>query len=186
VKIDNQTHWSTKDIEKLIRRVAEDELQPGQLKHGVVKVRYSRKNGYTGLCYIGTMRRPRVRMQLNIPRKAVDPVAFAAVIAHELAHAKGYQHGIDMHNNRYGWREGWKQRYSYAQDFLICAKPEIKIAPEERREKRRQQTLVKAERMVKKWQTTSKRAQTMLKKWQTKLRGATNTAPNSQVMGVGV
>jgi hypothetical protein len=165
VKIINKTQYRTDQISALIRRVAQDELEPGQLAKARVTIIYSRGRSL-GNCYYGTMRNPRVWMTLKVPRPPapLDPVIYAKVIAHELGHAKGFKHAdAIMKTNRYGWVDGWKERYAYAAALPIELKPDRpKPAVDEQRQKKLSHSL----RMVKRWESKVKRAQTALKKWQ--------------------
>lgn len=175
MKITNVTHWETRDIMRLIYRVAQDELDVGQLKRrGHVTIKYRRSNyNRLGDCHYGTPRNPMVQMRLFLPREGeVSSVQLAKVIAHEFGHAKGLRHR-DMQNTRYGWVEGWKERYAYAQAFHITAKKSaVKLPREEALAKRRQASVVKATKMVRKWETSVKRANTLLKKWRSRLKAA--------------
>jgi len=192
VRIANKTHWRTDQIAALIRRVARDELDPGQLKDARVTVRYARGKRL-GSCTYGTPRRPHVFMTLCFPRKGNEcrlawagapmPVLFAKVIAHELAHARGLRHRW-MNNNRYGWAEGWKERYAYAKDFPLEPKPEP--TKEEKLAKRRRGAVTKAEAKVAEWERAGRLARTKLRKWNARLRAAqrrATAAPQSAPSG---
>lgn len=173
MRITNLTHWNTRDIAKLVYRVAEDELDRGQLKNAQIKVKYFR-SWRLGCCHCGTLLRPDVRMTLYLPRpgKPIDLAQLAQVVAHEFGHAKGLKHGSDMRNTRYGWVEGWRERYAYATAFPIGVKPIVKLSAEEKLMQRRMKAVKKAQEMVRKWTTAAKRSSTMLKKWKTRLRAA--------------
>lgn len=173
MKIVNHTHWDTRDIMRLVYRVAQDELNPGQLKgRGRITIKYRRGDGIGGWCYYGTIQNPDVRVRLNVQRDHVDPVTLALVIAHELGHAKGLKHR-DMNETRYKWGVGWRERYAYAKDYPIRRKAvPPKPSKEQALDLRHQKTHAKAVDMVAKWQSKVKRAQTTLKKWQTRLKAA--------------
>jgi hypothetical protein len=194
VKIKNPTHWKTQDIAGLIYRVAQDELDKGALKFARVRIVYGRKNsGALGWCTYGTGLRPNVNMWLVLPKpgERLDIVKVAKVIAHELGHAKGLRHR-DMRNTRYGWVEGWRERYAWAVDYEFGMRPEpAKKSREEQLVERRSKAVIKAEKMVRKWTITAKRSNTMLKKWQTRLKAASRrttllpvstTAPQVETM----
>ncbi len=167
MKIINHTQYSTRDIMKLVHRVAQDELDPGQLKNrGRITIKYRRGKGMGGWCYVGSMQNPDVRMRLNLPRTNLDVASLALVIAHELAHAKGLHHR-DMNATRYKWGAGWRDRYAYAKNFPIGVQAEpAKPTLDEKRSK----ALIKAQKKVSEWQTAVKRANTILKKWQKKAK----------------
>jgi hypothetical protein len=166
MKIVNNTKWDTRDIMKLVYRVAQDELNPGGLSNARITINYRRNGGIGGWCYYGTIQHPNVRMRLNLPRTALDPVSLALVIAHELAHAKGVKHS-EMNPIRYKWAEGWRERYAYAKDFPIGIKAD---PPKPTLDVKRQKALVHAQKMVTKWVRKQKLATTTLKKWQLRAR----------------
>jgi hypothetical protein len=166
MRIINKTKYETRDIMKLVFRVAKDELNPGGLKNGRITINYRRNGGIGGWCYYGTIQRPNVSMRLNLPRTGLDVRALALVIAHELAHAKGVRHS-EMNETRYKWGTGWQERYAYAEGFPIGVKAEpVKPTLDDKRTK----ALTKAQEKVREWETAVKRANTMLKKWEKKAR----------------
>jgi hypothetical protein len=166
MKIINHTKYDTRDIIKLVNRVAQDELNPGGLKNARITIKYRRNGGIGGWCYYGTVQHPNVRMRLQLPRTKLDVESLAMVIAHELAHARGVKHR-DMNAKRYKWAEGWRELYTYAKDFPIGVKAD---PPKPTLDEKRQKELVKAQKMVTAWTTKSKRAATTLKKWQRKAK----------------
>ena len=166
MKITNHTKYDTRDIMKLVNRVAKDELNPGGLKNARISIKYRRNGGIGGWCYYGTIAQPNVRMRLQLPRTNLDVVSLALVIAHELAHARGAKHR-EMNKRRYKWGEGWRDLYAYAKDFPIGVKTD---PPKPTLDEKRQKELVKAQKMVGVWTTKSKRAATTLKKWQRKVK----------------
>jgi hypothetical protein len=167
MKIVNHTHWDTRDIMRLVYRVAQDELDPGQLKNrGRITIKYRRNGNIGGWCYYGTMKDPNVRMRLNLPRTNLDPVALAMVIAHELAHAKGMKHR-EMNSTRYTWGPGWRERYAYALDYPIGVKAApVKPSLTEKRAK----ALAKAQSKVREWERKLKLANTTLRKWKVRVK----------------
>jgi len=174
MKVTNETHWRTDQIRTLIHRVAQDELDPGQLKHARITVKYRRKGSSSGgWCYYGTARNPCVIMRLKLLRDKVDNVRLAHTIAHELGHSKGLRHGSAMNNVRYGWASGWEERYAYAKDYPIEANPKALPVPKDEKLKLlRLAAVAKAVKKVQKWETAVKRGNTMLKKWRARLRSA--------------
>lgn len=166
MKIVNHTKYETRDIIRLVNRVAQDELNPGGLKNARITIKYRRNGGIGGWCYLGSIQYPNVRMRLSLPRTKLDVVMLALVIAHELGHAKGLKHR-DMNKVRYGWAEGWRERYAYAVDFPIGIKAD---PPKPTLDDKRQKELAKAQKMVAMWTTKQKRAATTLKKWQRKAK----------------
>lgn len=177
MRLINQTDWCSKDLTRLIFRIAKDELNSGQMKSAQIKIVYRRANSRTiGRCTIGSPLCPRVNMLLLLPRTPdkLDMAELAHLIAHELGHAKGLNHK-DMKNIRHGYVEGWREFYAWSLDpqwipkFLPAMKPTI----EEKKEQKRLADVAKAQAMVSKWITVHKRAETMLKKWRGKLRRST-------------
>lgn len=175
MRILNETHWRTEQIKRLIFRVAQDELDPGQLRHAQITIKY-RKNGWLkmGHCTYGTPRNPRVIMTLLLPRTGpVDLPAYALIIAHELAHARGGRHREMYKTNRYWWLEGWQERYGYASGFPI---EEVVETPKPSREdallQRRTEAVSHAQAMLAKAVTRAKRADTIVKKWRVRLKAA--------------
>lgn len=189
MRIVNKTKWETRDIMRLVNRVAQDELNPGGLKNARITIKYRRvvykqhADNIGGWCYYGSIQQPNVRMRLMLPRTNLDVVMLAMVIAHELAHAKGLKHR-DMNKVRYGWADGWRERYAYAKDFAIGVKVD---PPKPTLGDKRQKELVKAHKMVAVWTTKQKRATTTLKKWQQKAKAIErrlNSASMSAAAGV--
>lgn len=171
MRITNSTHWRTDQIAALIRRVAQDELDAGQLRKARIEVRYKRSGTRVmGRCTVGTGLNPRIRMTLMLPR--VGPVSvpdYALIVAHELAHAKGLHHRQMNKSSRYYWVEGWKERYTYAENFPIEAKPAKAVVKPTIDDKRRK-AHDKALAMAAKWERRLKQASSMLKKWQRRAR----------------
>lgn|SRR5208337_3235730 len=170
MKIKNETHWRTNQIAALIRRVAQDELDPGQSKSVRVYVDYRRSNGCAGHGRYGQSGlQPRLVMWLHLWKDKVDAVELAHTIAHEFAHNKGLRHREMMKGNRYGFTEGWRERYAYAKDFPISAQAE---KPKPTLDDKRRKALAKAQSMVKKWERKLKLATTSLRKWKVRTKAA--------------
>ena len=94
--LDNRTRYSSKQLETLIRAV----YRRGARKHGplrrwrktLVKVIYARKNAdYRAYAEIGG-----TRIWLHLPRRRASVAMLTYVIAHELMHLYGYDHGDEM------------------------------------------------------------------------------------------
>jgi len=72
MRIQNCTHWNSTDIKRLISRVAQDDLDPGQLKRLRVQINYRRSNGCYGHGVVGRSGlNPTLRMWLHL-RKDED------------------------------------------------------------------------------------------------------------------
>lgn len=161
MRLANETNWETRDIARLVRHCAE--LENVSLKYARVTVKNRRSNGWKlGHCTYGSLLRPYVRMLLLIPREpVVNSVQLAAVVAHELGHAKGLRHP-EMRNVRYGWVEGWREHYGWAAEYQIAAKPEPRRATTE---ERRAHRLAHAREMLQRAATRARRAATIEKRW---------------------
>lgn len=169
MRTSNHTHWNTKDVIRLIRRVAQDELDQGQLSSAHITITYRRIDGNLGCCTYGTPLKPRIIMTLRLPRhQLVDSVELAQTIAHEFAHARGLRHRDMKTNERYHEIGDWRLRYAWAAEYLVARTIEPTAA--QRQSKRNALAVSKAEKMVRKWMINSKRADTLLKKWQVRLR----------------
>ena len=160
MQLTNQTHWDGAAIKRLVRRVAQDEFDAMPSPYHVT-VKYFRGRRLGCAPYGISALRPARRMTLCLRRDAVDSVELAKVIAHEFAHNKGMRHK-DMENTRYGWVEGWRERYAWATEFPIPAAP-VKPVPAlvtvlERK-------LEHVEAQCKRAASKAKRAQTILRKW---------------------
>lgn len=173
MRINNQTNWETRDLARLIHRCAE--LENVSLKYARVTVKNRRSNGWKlGHCTYGSLLNPRVRMLLLIPREpVVDSVQLAAVVTHELGHAKGFRHS-DMRNVRYGWVQGWKEYHGWAAAYTIAAKPEpVRPSIEDRRAQR----LAHAREMLQRAATRAKRALTIERRWKRRVNALCRSVP---------
>lgn len=174
MRITNKTQWQTKQIAALIRRVAQDELDAGQLKRARVTILYRWANASRlGDCYVGTPKRPWVLMRLFLPKPTqgpLDTIRLANTIAHELAHAKGMRHRDGMlRTARYYEVGAWRELYSYASAFPVELAP-VRITPRPAPLELCSSKLERARGMVSKWQRKIKADTTRLKGWQRKLR----------------
>lgn len=161
MRILNSTHWQSADLARIIRRVASDELNPSHARAFVVYVKYNRggdRHTYSSGC--AAIRGNWIR--LTVPSGAVDPIDFAAVCAHEFAHARGMEHAEMRGSRRYTRAAGYRELYGWAADMPIQRKQKpARPSVDERRELRRAHALDK----VAEWSTKLKRTQTALKKW---------------------
>ncbi len=124
MKVKNNTHWNTADFKRILQRVALEELETWQRRRLVVEIKpmRGRQNGY-GWCG-GRAHLRSTWMQLRVPGTYVDPVDFAFVAAHEMAHCRGLTH-VNMKCPRYR-RMGDRYRVIYAplvQGLTIMQKP---------------------------------------------------------------
>ena len=102
-------------------------------------------------------------MRMLVPRnEPVDPVTFAGIAAHEMAHARGVDHRTMKGAERYDWNAGDRRaRYSWADEFIVLRKMALNDPGEERAKRLRH-----AEGKLKEARTRAKRAATLLKKWE--------------------
>jgi hypothetical protein len=168
MKIINHTAWRTDQLHALIQRVADDELSMQQKKILRVTLAYKRRlgAGRMGQACLGTPHHQLLTMTLFLPKpgREFDRPSYALIIAHEMAHCRGWRHAR-MKGNRYDWAEGWQGRYAYALNYPIeLAAPAIKAKPGD--EQKHQHALT----MVAQWTTKTKKATTLLKKWTRKVR----------------
>lgn len=167
MKIDNQTHWRTDQIRRLVQRVAEAELDPERRRGFLVEVTYNRQRGRGGGCsgwapYHGRM------IRIMLPSDTVDTVDLAHCIAHEIGHSRGLHHR-QMNTRRYDRGvEGWRDYYAWASDYLIERKvprhrPKLTLMD------RVTSKLVHAQVQLRRWETKVKRASTGARKWRRKV-----------------
>lgn len=165
MKFSNRTHWRTDDLAAIVKRVAQDELEPAHRKRLTVYISYNRgkdRHRYTS----GWAAVPGNWIRLMVPSGAVDAVDFACTAAHEMAHARGLHHREMRGSPRY-YRQMRAAFYAWAAEFPIRRK-QGKSRPSV--EAKREQAHTHALKMVKQWTTKTKRAQTTLKKWQRRAR----------------
>ena len=117
MKLSNSTVYSTRDLRKIFVRIAKEELLPEKTKRIRFKIIYSRKGRHSGCAYVGgvngTIRLPK-------PPHKLDHAQVALVIAHEMAHLRGLEHGAAMHCGRYSWTHGdYKAFYAWANEMSI-------------------------------------------------------------------
>lgn len=127
MKLINNTGWRTDQLRALISRVAEDELSSQQRKILRVTINYQRRyTGRMGSACLGTPFHQQLTITLLLPRtsESFDRVAYALIIAHEMAHCRGWRHR-QMTGNRYDWKPGWQERYAYAYDYPIEQAPAV-------------------------------------------------------------
>ena len=119
MKIDNRTHFQTSDLRHLLQRVAEIEFDPDVRKRLRVEIRYGRRL-QNGACS-GRARLGSPWTRVRVPSTGVDPVDFAMVAAHEMAHVRGLRHR-DMNTSRYDRTQNWREVYAWAADYPIGVK----------------------------------------------------------------
>ena len=165
MKVRNKTRYFTADLRRLIGAVASIELEPSKkrwLRVDVLQDRGSRHwvRGYAAF------NSQAITIKVS-GKSAPDPVAFAYVVAHELAHAfKGMRHR-DMRGTRYKlpWEE-MRRIYGWAAGYTIRVKPE----PAKRPKPGAPEKLEHAQEMVRRWESKIRRGGTFLKGWKRRVR----------------
>lgn len=172
VKITNRTRLNTRHIGALIRAVAKRErLSDMEIDNLDVRIKYRRKcrlrpdNHPGGYAYLKTA----IFSLSFVKGIQPDPAGTAKVIAHELAHCQGVEHGSAMNNTRYGWKEGWRDTWAWALEFPLEMLPEVKpvkLVGVDRVEAK----MKTCQDALDKWNRKLKLASTKLRKWKTKMR----------------
>lgn len=179
MRIVNKTHWSTRDMRRIMTRVAREELNDTDAhralrKQLVVTVVYSRSGSMSGCAWRG---RPvaRICVQKRVKcwsesrgdyeAKALNSVEFAWLCAHEFAHVRGQRHRTMNRNVMYFTNKA-HEMYEWAREFPIHrVEPKTKT-----REEKRDAKLLHAQRMLARAETRAKRAATLLRKWRQKVK----------------
>lgn len=125
VVIKNATVYCTRDLGRLLYRVAKDELNPGDMKAVTVEVAYHRSNTMRrgGAARVGSLKRGAGWMKVLVPHpnvavRGLDVIELAHTIAHEMAHLRGLQHRW-MRGSRYRRIDGYRERYSWATAYVV-------------------------------------------------------------------
>lgn len=163
MRVENRTHWQTRDLKAIMTRVAAEELndndrQRWQRKHLRVHVVYSR-GAHSGCAYLKS-----TWAKVRIPKSGVDPVEFAWLCAHEFAHVRGQEHRNMSRHVMYFTPEA-KAAYAWAAAMPIRQNAPAPIA--QPTDEGKYQHVVK---MLTLAQTRRKRAVTIERKWQQKAR----------------
>jgi hypothetical protein len=117
MKLINHTAYNGRDLRALIRLVAAEELNPGQLDHLQVEVFYRRAPGcrddrrwrVSGLLSPGTgLKYNRFIVRLSRPERGGGHVELlgwpCTLMAHEMAECRGKKHASLYGTSRYGYR----------------------------------------------------------------------------------
>lgn len=166
MKLTNRTAWKTADLRAIVAKVAADELSDHPLKRKRLRVDVihtrMRGGGVSGVAWTNGC-----RVRLRIPKTNADPVLFAWLAAHEIAHVRGMGHRRmpDYLNN---YTATSRERWAWAAAYPIRpAAPLVKSSL----------TAVQAARdhavaMLRKADTRLKRAGTIRAKWARKAAAA--------------
>ena len=164
MRLSNSTVYSTRDLKKIFTRIAKQELDPAKAKRVRFKIVYSKMGHHSGCAYLngtlGTLRLPK-------PPYKIDHAKVAMVIAHEMGHLRGLEHGAAMHCGRYSWTHGdYKTFYAWANEYPIGVrqpKPKAVVAPLDAK-------LDHATKMLAKNEAKLKRTAVLVKKWAAKVK----------------
>jgi hypothetical protein len=168
VKLLNKTCYSTRDLRKLVLRIAKGELNPEKIKRATIRFIPWRSNWTGGCAHIGgdvaTIKMP------NPDKHKLDMPAVAKTIAHEMAHMRGLKHGPDMHCGRYSWKHGdYRTFYAWANEYQIGVNRQ-KSKPEPTPVAKTDAKLEHAKKMLVKNEAKLKRTQALVKKWTAKVK----------------
>ena len=170
MRLTNRTNLNTKQLKAFIRAVAvREQLTPAEIKRFKVTVKYRKRshcrgdNAPGGYAWLNTW------TFVIKPVKDVMPgkPELAKVIAHELAHCQGVKHGSAMRNNLYGWKEGWRENYLWAEQLPLSFN---EPAGKPTRCEKISSQVEHCENMVEQWKRRVKLAKTKENFWQRKLR----------------
>ncbi len=122
MRIKNSTNWCTADFKRILQRVAAEELEPPHRKRLRVEIHQMRgrqnPHGWCrGFAYIRGY-----WMKLTVPKEYVDPVDFAFVAAHEMAHCRGLDHPNMRHPRYRRMGDQYRTIYGWAGEMTIMAK----------------------------------------------------------------
>ena len=170
MKIQNETRWRTDHLRAFVARVAEDELDVPKRKMLIVKFisggrRRAKANGDHGVTGFASIGGVRMRIGLPGPTRKIDRVWLARTIAHEMGHIRGLQHPMMRQTTRYGWADGWRERYAWADAMPLD--PSAAPAPATLAD-RRGARLEHAREMVATWERRTRQAQGRVRKWKRK------------------
>lgn len=166
MRVQNQTHWNTRDLRAIIARVAQDETEPEARKRLHVHIHYNRQvqGPSGGHAYLGS----RLRLgsvTIMVPSQAIDLIDFASVVAHELAHARGMRHAEMRGSPRYYRVLGMRSLYEWAE-----AMPMRRAEPKRKAKPTTETVLALARRREREWTTRLRRATTLQRKWRKRVR----------------
>lgn len=166
MKIQNRTHWNTKQIRAIVQRCAEMELEPAQRKTLTVVVSYRRRGGGSSGCAYIKGRWAKIRVSSDI----FDSRDFAFVACHEFAHVRGMDHlAMPLYYRRMssGGHGAKHERYEWAASMVVERKQApAKPSSGEKLSVKHANAIARLVQAT----TRAKRAVTILKKWQRKVR----------------
>ena len=160
MRVINKTNWRTDQLKAIAQRVAKDELDPEKAKRMTITFETTRpryKRAYSsGRCHYLGGNSIIVRLHKDLQNKT----DLAGTLAHEMAHARGMDHGQMRNSPRYSRVGNYREIYAYAEAMPLEHKPRKTRPAVDIQAVRHQRTLAS----IKRWETKLKRAQTALKK----------------------
>jgi len=166
MKVENRTHWNTRDLRAIIARVVLDETDPETRKRLRIRVQYNRqvKGSCSGHAYLGTGQRPG-SATVMVPSQSIDLIDLAHVVAHEVAHSRGVTHAQMRGSPRYDRVAGSRALYAWAESMpMRRAEPKRKAKPTT------DTVLALARKREREWTTRLRRATTLQRKWRNRVR----------------
>jgi len=172
VKITNTSLYLTRNLRRIVARVAAEELTSEQ-RAGIISVRFeTRRGSRKGPCTsvaVGRTDNKTARCAVSLPEQSTEPEYVAVALARAFAEAKGVSQRQMQEVKRYGFKTGWHTFYSSVVDIPITKRaPRIKARPTSFAK------LVhgkqNAEARVREWERKQKLATTKLKVWRAKVR----------------
>lgn len=166
MKLTNATNYQTADLRAIVAKVASDELADFPRRRLALRVEVVHTHGAGGsLSGVAWERSCRVR--LRIPRTNVNPVMFAWLAAHEIAHVRGMGHR-KMPAYLNNWTATSRERWGWAAAFPVRQQaPAVKSVLAAR-----EAAVAHAAAMLRKAETRKRRADTILAKWRGKMNRA--------------
>jgi hypothetical protein len=161
MRVENRTHWQTRDLRRFVTRIAQEVLtEVYRGEHRGIDVRFAHYSGRGTACsghaYLGGS-----FAHIGVPKDAVDRVDLAHTLAHEFGHLSGLTHR-DMAGGAMWQRVGdWRERYAWANALPLRRKPaRRRLGTRERREIQHSRLVARLAR----WERRAKRAATAIRK----------------------
>lgn len=170
MQIVNKTHWQTRNLKTFVIQVCHKELMDQSYINQLhITFDYYKKpcHGYDdypgGWAYYNS-----AIIHIHLPKEKINKRALAKVLAHEMAHNQNVRHR-SMRGPRYGWAEGWKEIYAWA-DKLTLEKYKVTIPTKPTSLTKAQAKLANAQTLLKTWQTKQKLANGKVSKYKEQVK----------------
>lgn len=167
----NNTNLNTKQLKAFVRQVAiHEDMTPADIKPLEVVVKYRRRSSRWSDNYVsGYAYYDIAKMYLKIVKGIMpDKVQMAKTIAHELVHTQGVHHGGAMNNKWYGWQDGWREHWAWADKLPLT----MNVSKEDIKPDKNQKLLANVNHCLKMmivWERKAKIAKTKQLIWKRKL-----------------